>query len=379
MGAAFSRDEDFRFLVAGRSQNKRIAYFVTSHGFGHATRAAAVMQAIAAIDTAIQFDIFTTVPSWLFEDSLSAPFSYHALRTDFGIVQTSAFQIDVEATLQQLNRFYPVERRRINEISSQIKQCDCALIVCDIAPLGILVAAAAGIPSVLVENFTWDWIYQEYVSAEERLLSHIQYLRSVFAGADYHIQTEPVCDGRSADLVTAPVARRIRTDSESIRRRFGLTAGDKMVLITSGGIPSKYAFFRKLATVPEITFILPGTSRRLQIHANLILLPDRSEFYHPDLVNAADAVIGKLGYSTLAEVYHAGVSFGYVPRPNFRESGPMLEFIEREMGAMMINQAEFLEGIWVAKLNALFGLAHQRLRGCNGADQAGRFIANLIA
>lgn len=379
MGAAFSRDEDFRLLVAGRSQNKRIAYFVTSHGFGHATRAAAVMDAIAAIDASIQFEIFTTVPSWLFEDSLCVPFTYHALQTDFGIIQTSAFQIDVGATLQHLNRFYPFKQRQVMEISRQIKQLNCGLIVCDIAPLGILVAAAAGIPSVLVENFTWDWIYQEYVSVEERLLSHIHYLQTIFAGADFHIQTEPVCDGRSADLITAPVARRIRTDRQPIRRRFGLTAADKMVLITTGGIPSKYAFFKRLATVPEITFVIPGIGRELQNRTNLVLLPDRSDFYHPDLVNAADAVIGKLGYSTLAEVYHAGVPFGYVPRPNFRESGPMVEFIQREMGAMMIKEAGFLEGIWVAKLNTLFGFARQRPDGCNGADAAGRFIANLIA
>ena len=48
----------------------RIAYFVTPHGFGHAARAAAVMVALQEIDPAIQFDIFTQVPRWFFQDSL---------------------------------------------------------------------------------------------------------------------------------------------------------------------------------------------------------------------------------------------------------------------------------------------------------------------
>lgn len=336
------------------------------------------MEAIAGIDASIRFEIFTTVPAWLFEASLSAPFAYHALQADIGLVQPSAFQVDLEATLRQLNRFYPVEQRRIAEISGQIRQLRCALIVCDIAPLGILVAAHAGIPSVLVENFTWDWIYQEYATGEARMLPYIQYLEPIFAGADYHIQAEPVCAGRGADLITAPVARRIRTEGQATKRRFGLTVDEKMVMITSGGISSRYGFFKKLATVAEITFVIPGSGQELEFRDNLILLPHRSDFYHPDLVNAADAVIGKLGYSTLAEVYHAGVPFGYIPRSNFRESDRMVEFIKSEMCAVALEESEFQAGNWIAKLDTLFALARCPRHGCNGADQAGQFIANLV-
>ena len=46
---------------------KRIAYFISPHGFGHAARAAAVMQAISDTDAAVGFEIFTTVPSWFFQ------------------------------------------------------------------------------------------------------------------------------------------------------------------------------------------------------------------------------------------------------------------------------------------------------------------------
>ena len=49
-------------------------------------------------------------------------------------------------------------------------------------------------------------------------------------------------------------------------------------------------------------------------------MPHHSAFYHPDLVNASDAVVGKLGYSTVAEAALAGVSYAYVPRNQFRET-----------------------------------------------------------
>ena len=43
---------------------------------------------------------------------------------------------------------------------------------------------------------------------------------------------------------------------------------------------------------------------------NVILLPANTDLYHPDLVHAADAVVAKLGYSTVAETYSAGVPLG---------------------------------------------------------------------
>jgi len=34
------------------------------------------------------------------------------------------------------------------------------LSICEIAPMGILVAKETRVPAILVDNFTWDWIYQ---------------------------------------------------------------------------------------------------------------------------------------------------------------------------------------------------------------------------
>jgi hypothetical protein len=57
--------------------------------------------------------------------------------------------------------------------------------------MGIPVAQKAGVASVLVENFTWDWLYRQYVADAGELSAHITYLQGLFEAADYHIQTEP--------------------------------------------------------------------------------------------------------------------------------------------------------------------------------------------
>jgi len=357
---------------------KRLAYFVSPHGFGHAARAAAVMQAVSELDNAVHFDIFTTVPCWFFQDSLSVSFTYHKLLTDIGLVQKTAFQADLNETLRSLTEFFPFQASLIEEITATVKKLNCILIICDISPLGIPVGKQAGISSVLVENFTWDWIYQQYVDTAGRFNGPIDYLKTLFEGAEYHIKTEPVCSPGPVDLTTAPVSRKIKNPAGRIREQLGLPTASKMVLITTGGIRQSYGFLDKLRKMRHISFIMPGAGLQMAIRDNLVILPPRSDFYHPDLVNASDAVIGKVGYSTLAEVYHAGVPFGYVVRSNFRESEPMVAFIEREMTGIFLDESEFSMGNWSATLNDLLDLTRVQRSEANGADQIGRFINGLI-
>lgn len=357
---------------------KRIAYFVTPHGFGHAARAVAVMEALAEIDPAVQFEIFTTVPAWFFQDSLGAVFNYHHLETDVGLVQKSAFQADLDDTLRCLSDFFPLAPPLIAQIAETINVLNCLLVICDIAPMGILVAKEAGVPSLLVENFTWDWLYGQYTGCDSRINRYIEYLEPIFKAADYHIQAEPVCDRHPCDLSAAPVSRKIKTAASEVRKHLGVPPSGKMVLITTGGIPQTYGFLDRLADLREITFVMPGAGQQMKIVANLIILPHRSDFYHPDLVGAADAVIGKVGYSTLAEVYHGGIPFGYVARSDFRESDSMVNFIQTRMPGIAVGEPEFANGCWTAKLDELLNLSPVQCNIANGAVQVGRFVKELL-
>ena len=248
--------------------------------------------------------------------------------------------------------------------------------LCDIAPLGIRIARQAGVPSVLVENFTWDWLYRGY--SDKELKEFNQYLQPIFANATYHIQAQPVCQSGPADLSAAPTSRKIKTSSREIRSRLGLSDSSKVVVITAGGIPKKYGFIDKLKRVTDVQFILPGATDTETRQGNLILLPQSSDYFHPDLINAADAVVGKVGYSTMAEIYQAGVPFGYVARPENREMKPLVDFIETHMSGMAITDAEFLRGSFTEYLDRLLRIPCTPGPRSNGADQIAGFIAALL-
>jgi hypothetical protein len=354
-----------------------IAFFVTPHGFGHGGRAAAVMAALNKLDPSLRFEIFTEIPEWFFRESLSGPFVYHPCLTDIGMVQESPLHEDLSATVLRLDEFLPFGRDMLNTLGEQVKRAGCELILCDIAPLGIAVGQRVGIPSVLIENFTWDWIYEGYAREDSRMIRHVAYLHGVFTSVNYHIQTEPVSVYGRADLLTPPVSRTARTPARETRERLGMPGNAHAVLITMGGMKSRHGFLSRLKEQGKVFFVIPGSSDSPAIEDNLVLLPHHSHFFHPDLIDACDAVIGKVGYSTVAEVYDAGVPFGYIPRTRFRESEALTAFARERMNGIEITEERFEDGGWLSDLPKLMALPRIRRNEQNGAAQVARFVYGI--
>lgn len=358
-----------------------LAYFISPHGFGHASRSVAVMQSLLTRAPHVHFHIFTLVPRWFFEDVLPAgSFTLHEERSDIGLVQKSPLEEDLPATLAALQKFFPFQPELLSRLATSLRANQCRAVLCDIAPLGIAAAQAAGIPSILIENFTWDWIYEGYLSAQPTFAQIIPGLAHVFNQADDHIQTQPLCQASpSADLTTHPVSRRPKNPPSEVRNRLGITDHNPAVLITMGGIPEKYAALEQLGKLSSVWFILPGSSDEHRIQDNLVLLPHRSTFYHPDLVNACQAVIGKLGYSTISEVYHAGLPFGYIPRDQFRESPLLSAYVDQNFNSVCISDQDFYSGKWLNHLDALLSAPRLVRAVSNGADQISEFILNRLS
>jgi hypothetical protein len=355
-----------------------IAYFITPHGFGHASRASAVMAALSELIPGIRFELFTTCPHQIFTASLETDFGYHPTLTDIGLVQTSPFAEDLAATCRQLDHMLPFDQTLVEDLAAAIRKLGCRLVICDIAPLGIVVARSAGIPSVLVENFTWDWIYGGYLKAAPGLQPHIEYLSHIFRQADHHIQTRPLCRPLPDAFQTAPISRRARETRSQVRARLGVEGGDKMVLVSMGGVPDRFDFLSRLPEKIEPVLVIPGADGRSSPHPRVMMLTRHSGFYHPDLMSAADAMVAKAGYSTIAEAYQCGLPFGYVKRPQSPESDALENFITRHLPAQAISPDSYADGTWICGLPELLSLPRIVSQRENGAWQAARIISSVL-
>jgi hypothetical protein len=355
---------------------KNIAIFISPHGFGHATRAAAVLSALAELQPDSHFHIFTQVPEWLFQTSLACPFTYHNTLTDIGMIQKSPLEEDIEATLNCLETFLPFDERWVQTLAAHVSQLKCRYVLCDIAPLGIAVAHAAGISSILVENFTWDWIYEGYIPIDSRFQQHVQYLEKIFATADVHIQTIPVCRSSPfADLITAPVSRSPRTSMESLRAQLGIPLDSKLALITLSNNQLPTSLLEKMIRLgSDIYWVIPQITEGWAITHPQIRMPLAAQVYHPDLVHASDAVIGKIGYSTLAEAFAASTPFAFIPRNIFRESTTLTQFIEQEAKGWAVPEETFRDGEWLPQFLDLLNTPRKPRPAVNGASQAAEYI-----
>ena len=140
-----------------------VAWFITPHGFGHTTRSVAIMAAMQRIRP-VRFEIFSSVPEFLFDGIKDLRFHDHVC--DVGLVQKSSIEVDLPATVTALDRFLADHESAVIQLATTLQDLAVSLVVCDISPIGIAAAKRAGLPVVLVENFTWDWIYEGYLDQE---------------------------------------------------------------------------------------------------------------------------------------------------------------------------------------------------------------------
>ncbi len=317
-------------------------------------------------------NIFTSIPESIFAQSLRN-YKYHNVLTDIGLVQKDAFTTDIEATCQQLTTLLPFDNTLVGNLAQQCRKM--SFIICDISPLGIAVARQLGIPSVLIENFTWDWLYNFYRDEFPQIGYFADYFQELFSQADYHIQTEPLCNPAKADLHCGPIFRKIKENPESIKSIF--QCGErKITLVTMGGISFFPSFLDSLKGYGDFFFIFGGQEKSGRIGDNIHLLDRITDHYHPDLINCADIVVFKSGYSTLAECFQAATASICVQRDGFAESKVIENFAKQHLRSTIIKQEDFTSGQWLKLLPDTVPYQQSSIRE-NGADVVAEFLLSL--
>jgi HAMP domain-containing protein len=240
------------------------------------------------------------------------------------------------------------------------------------------VAERAGLPSLLVENFTWPWLYEPLVDRAPRLARHVEVLEGWTRRVTARVQTEPLCRRvPEADAVVPPIGRRARRPEARVREGLDVGRESPLVVLTMGGVSEPLPFLERLKTLPEVHFLVTGVdgSRR---EGNLHLFDSGRRIYLPDLIRAADAVVAKLGYSTVAEVWNEGGPLAFVTREDFRETGPVRRWVEGNLRGFEIAGRDFATGDWIGRVPELLEMAGAR-RAAGGTGRGRHGPAEEVA
>ena len=153
-----------------------LVFYVSGHGFGHASRDIEVLNALHRAGPDVRVVVRTSAPRWLFDLTLTAPVTWLPAECDTGIVQIDSLRLDARETVKRADAFTAALDDRASEERRVLRDVGATLVAGDIPPLAFAAAHAAGVPSIALGNFTWDWIYEGYpdeIAAHPRLVEGI--------------------------------------------------------------------------------------------------------------------------------------------------------------------------------------------------------------
>ena len=114
--------------------------------------------------------VCTSAPADLFSDAVAPPLAFREIEVDVGLVQKDALTIDEAASAEAIGRF--VSRLAgARRVRGPWLRPGASPVLGDIPPLAFAPASAAGLRSVALGNFSWDWIYAIYSSRDPLLLA----------------------------------------------------------------------------------------------------------------------------------------------------------------------------------------------------------------
>jgi hypothetical protein len=328
------------------SQPGGLAVYVTSHGFGHLTRTAAVINRVPP-----EIPVAIRCHANLFEhwrERLRRPAALESQVTDVGILNPSgdSSSTDGPATLALAARVHAEAMARVDAEAQKLRDEGTAAVLCDAPPVPLVAARRAGIAGFLLANFTWADIYAPHARRlggdAPRLVAE---LRQAYRQATALFRAEPAL--RMADVAPIIDVGMIVTAGhhrgDELRKRLGLKPSDRLVYFYVGRYGHDELGWKRLEKLASkgIHFVgfhpAPGRSP-----ANLHVLGPH-EWTGADLAASTDALVAKAGYGTTCEAMVSGTPMLYPPRTGFAEFRALDRALRAWGGGIPLSARSFSE------------------------------------
>ncbi|MGC9365461.1 MAG: hypothetical protein ACP5FK_00250 [bacterium] len=325
----------------------KLAYYVTSHGYGHFLRTLEIIKDFKGWEIWILTD-FNKIDITEFHDEVSFQTRHSVI--DIGVVQHDALEIDIEQTLEKNLELEQQEKQILQREVDFIHSENIDIIFSDIPPLAFKIAQLAGIPCYGVSNFSWDWIYDGLAHY------HRDYLR--FSVKFYNFYQ------MAAGLFQLPFAGPMRAfkkiyrmglvrrspaikSPQQIRKLLNIPQDAKVMLLTFGG----QEYLPPLRKIEGLLYLVPGkVDRRMR---DSYIEVSTKNFSHPDLVVASDIIFSKPGYGILSEIWDLPKLFIYTDRGPFREYEVLKKYIEKHIpSSIYIPSSAVRDGSWLSMVES---------------------------
>jgi hypothetical protein len=308
-----------------RARRGGLVAYVTSHGYGHLNRTAAVLNRLpGSLPVTIRCapDLFD---HW--RERLRRPAELEPYVGDAGAVNPpgDSAATDGPATLARAAEVHRAAMARLDDEADHLRDLGAQAVLADAPAPPLAAAARAGVPSGLMTNFTWAEIYAEHAAnAGPEAAALLDDLRAAYATATLAFRLQP-----GLPLAGVPRHRDVgmvvthgRADRAGLCRALDIDPAKTLVYFYIGRYGQADLAWENLAALSDYAFVGFHEAPAGPL-PNLHVVPP-TEWTGADLAASCDVAVAKAGYGTVCEAIVAGTPFIYPPRVGFAEH-PALE------------------------------------------------------
>lgn len=324
---------------------------ITNHGFGHATRTAAVVATLKRKRPDVRVIMASSAPSWLLGSYLADDIEFVDRTLDIGVIQSDAVTMDKPGTIARLQQLRSESEVTVQDEAEFLRQNEVGLVLGDIPPLAIPAAHAAGVPCFLASNFGWDFIYRSWrEDFPDEIDGIVAWIADLFGDCDRLFRL-PMAEGMSAFPHVTDVGLTggdPRHDAATIRAMLGIESPvDRTALVTFGGLGLDDVPWHGLEALADWQFITFDGQSPDDI-PNLLKVTDVSSarLRPVDVMPICSQIISKPGYGTFAEACRVGLDITCVHRRGYPEADVLVAGMQTMARHQIIEIDELREGSW---------------------------------
>lgn len=330
------------------SITKRICFYISDHGYGHATRDIAIIRHLRSI-LDIEIIVKTGGPYDLVRESLPNVKLINCINDRGVVLENSKPKVDRTKTLALFEMWVQNWESYIKQETIFCKKNDIDLIISDIAPQPFLVANELGIQSLAISNFTWHSVFS-HIYGNNVITKRLEEAYKCATLACVLPFSEPMKVFKKRAPVSL-VSRSIDAPRYELRKSLGIGDNEKLVYVGLGKSMDQSILSNLFEIEDQNIKLLLPSGVKINSERNIVIPSDYTETQN--YLGACELIVSKAGYSTVSEAVKAKVPIFIFQREDFYEDIFLANEIKNLNIGEIISFEEFVSCDWINKIDKL--------------------------
>lgn len=352
---------------------KRIAIFLSAHGFGHIGQTAPVVDALRRQTPDLDILLFSDAPAFKLTERFGGNVTIKKMETDVGFRQIDALTVDIPGTLAAYAAFHSRWQQKVDATARELSKASPDLILSNISYLGIAASDRIGVPAIALCSLDWYGIFTHFFPATSGDMARIAtQILDAYRRAHLFFKPEPSMPMTYLERVKSigPIAQVGRDHRSQLRDALRLSSGERLLLISLGGMEFRPPI-ESWPRLPGIKLIVPASWRAR--HPDCHDLEDLGLPFLSVLASC-DALLAKPGYGSFVEAAVHGIPILYLERPAWPEAQVLIDWLSHHGRCDDLPQAHLQRGAFSRKLDDLCSKPAPPRVSPTGADDAASLI-----